>query len=359
MISIRDTDSVQVLQDKLRNAKHVAVLGNGGIANEFICEVEDCDVTWIIKDNFINSAFLDPGASEFLINQIKTVKPKGEQKYLKRWQYESNSKSLVDATKLEEKTGPALGPDWHKNLDLKGLGSKENVNIQYSTTIQSIEETSDSSSNKKELKIVLTNGHEFGCDFLVSATGVNPATGFFEGQKVKLGEDGGIEVNESFETSIADVYAAGDCCTPGWEIAPHWVHMRLWTQAKQMGTCVARSITACLQNEPKLPLDICFEVFTHVTTFFGYKVIMLGNFNAKGLDKNKCEILFRCTKNMEYIKVILHEDKLCGAILIGETDYEETFENLILNQFDLGFIKDGLLDPDVDIEDYFDYLFSC
>ena len=43
-----------------------------------------------------------------------------------------------------------------------------------------------------------------------------------------------------------------------------------------------------------------------------------------------------------------------GAILIGETDLEETFENLILNQLDLTDLKDDLLDPGIDIDDYFD-----
>ena len=43
-----------------------------------------------------------------------------------------------------------------------------------------------------------------------------------------------------------------------------------------------------------------------------------------------------------------------GAILIGETDLEETFENLILNQLDLSCYGEELLNPDIDIEDYFD-----
>ena len=82
---------------------------------------------------------------------------------------------------------------------------------------------------------------------------------------------------------------------------------------------------------------------------------------------------------------------MVGAILIGETDLEvriitsqlvstpcawkltitllsgtlitmlsnclsvqETFENLILNQMDLSRFGESLLDPDIDIEDYFD-----
>lgn len=54
------------------------------------------------------------------------------------------------------------------------------------------------------------------------------------------------------------------------------------------------------------------------------------------------------------MKVVLSEGKLVGAILIGETDLEETFENLALNRTDLTPFKDHLLDPAVDIDDFFD-----
>jgi NAD(P)H-nitrite reductase large subunit len=57
---------------------------------------------------------------------------------------------------------------------------------------------------------------------------------------------------------------------------------------------------------------------------------------------------------MEFIKVIMKDGRMCGAILIGNTNLEETFENLILNQMDLSAFGESLLDPSIDIEDYFD-----
>ena len=58
---------------------------------------------------------------------------------------------------------------------------------------------------------------------------------------------------------------------------------------------------------------------------------------------------------MEYVKLVLSEDRLFGAVLIGETDLEEVLENLILNQIDLTPFKDSLLDPQIDLEDFFDW----
>ena len=55
---------------------------------------------------------------------------------------------------------------------------------------------------------------------------------------------------------------------------------------------------------------------------------------------------------LEYVKVIVQNGRVIGAVLIGETGLEETFENLILNQMDIS--QFDLLDPRVDLEDYFD-----
>ena len=56
----------------------------------------------------------------------------------------------------------------------------------------------------------------------------------------------------------------------------------------------------------------------------------------------------------EYIKVVLKDGRMHGALMIGDTDMEETFENLILNGMDLTPFRDDLLNPNIDIEDFFD-----
>jgi len=52
------------------------------------------------------------------------------------------------------------------------------------------------------------------------------------------------------------------------------------------------------------------------------------------------------------MKVVLRGGRMVGAVLIGETDLEEAFENLILNQLDVSIYGEELLSRD--IEDYFD-----
>jgi hypothetical protein len=54
------------------------------------------------------------------------------------------------------------------------------------------------------------------------------------------------------------------------------------------------------------------------------------------------------------VKLVVYRGKLVGALLMGDTGLEEVCENLILNGLDISGIGVGMLDPDIDIADFFD-----
>ncbi|XDV25310.1 hypothetical protein PO909_029243 [Leuciscus waleckii] len=302
VLGIRDTDSAQDFQKRLSKAKRIVVIGNGGIALELVYEVEGCEVIWAIKDKAIGNTFFDAGAAQFFIPSLEAEK-KDRSLPCKRSRY-TTDKTGVGHSGASGELGSALGPDWHEGIELRGAEqSSSGVHIEYE------------------------------CEF-------------------DLAEDHGLRVDDHMRTSEQDVYAAGDVCTAGWKPSTLWQQMRLWTQARQMGWYAARCMAADVLEEP-IELDFCFELFTHITKFFNYKVVLLGKFNAQGLGFDH-ELLVRCTKGQEYVKVVLTGGRMVGAVLIGETDLEETFENLILNQMDLSRYGEELLNPNIDIEDYFD-----
>lgn len=82
-------------------------------------------------------------------------------------------------------------------------------------------------------------------------------------------------------------------------------------------------------------------------------MILLGLFNGQKLGSDY-EIIVRVSERVEYVKVVMQDGRMQGAILVGDTDLEETFENLILNQLDLSAYGEDILNPNIDIEDYFD-----
>lgn len=341
IVGIRDTDSVEILIEKLKYCTHLLVVGNGGIASELVYKVKNIEIHWVVKDNHISATFVDPGAAEFFQNSLHTDNVEVDI-VSKRMRYQEDE---------FKKSGAALGPDWYKNLCISGGNmntTEKQVTIHYQNEINSVVQ----SDTDHPLEVVLTDGKKLQCDLIVSATGVSPNQNFLTNNKFELSEDGGIQVDQYMRTNLKNVYAAGDICNASWPLAKHWFQMKLWTQARQMGCYAAKCMAGHLNNEDVLQ-DFCFEIFTHSTKLFGYKVILLGLYNGQKLDK-KYEILLRTTKGMEYIKFVIENHKLQGAVLIGETDLEETCENLILNQINLEPYGDDILNPDIDIEDYFD-----
>ncbi|XP_031843890.1 pyridine nucleotide-disulfide oxidoreductase domain 1 [Nomia melanderi] len=353
VLGIRDTESVVQFSEKIKNSRKIIIVGNGGIATEIVHEVDGIEIVWVIKDKHISATFVDPGAAEFFMDKVYRTDASsnaGTSTVSKTMRY-----TISDTT--VGKDGPALGPNWHNNVDIKGTAFKSaKVEIEYESEVLKILDASEKEKyNPTEdwpVYVELTNGKIIGCDFIVSATGVIPNTNILGLEDFKKGEDGGLLVDWKLETSEHDVYAAGDVCCAGWEIPEHWFQMKLWTQAYQMGRYAAKSMVSVLKNEDFLQ-DFCFELFTHVTKFFGYKVVLLGLYNGQKLNNNY-EILLRMTKGEEYVKLVLKDGKMQGAVLIGETDLEEMCENLILNQLDLSIYGEDLLNPDIDIEDYFD-----
>ncbi len=59
--------------------------------------------------------------------------------------------------------------------------------------------------------VKLQNGTELPCELAVVAIGVTPNTALARGAGLKIGERGGIEVNDYMQTSDPDIYAVGDC----------------------------------------------------------------------------------------------------------------------------------------------------
>lgn len=350
VIGIRDTDSVKELQTRIATSKKVVIIGNGGIATELVYEIHGIEVVWVIKDSHISATFIDPGAAQFFEERVHGQVDGEIEGPVKRLKYIiSNEENAING----DKTGAALGPDWHTNVNLQGLLQHDKkVTVEYCCELKRILPDIEIIDKEWPVYIELTNGKIVGCDFIVSATGVEPNVDFIKETGIELTSDGGIKVDTKLESSLKDVYAAGDACTCSWDIAEHWIQMRLWTQARQMGTYAAKAMHCSLNNE-EFWQDFCFELFTHVTSFFGMKVVLLGLFNGQRLD-NSYEILLRVTKHKEYVKLILKNGRMQGAVLVGDTDLEEMCENLILNHLDLTDMADDLLDPNLDIDDYFD-----
>ena len=404
-ITVRDVDSVQRLRARLHTARRVLVAGNGGIAMELVgalvSDVSDAKtkpeparrrcLVWATRHASIGDSFFDRDAAAFLLRVATRGEAEEEndipeahslEKSLRRGTRKRRRVAEADEAEAEavfsnRGEGAAAGPDWTRrllprvrasNVDPEaapvrasnaGKGSRDGFRL----VLRRDSELARVSAGDDDWPAyaTLTNGERFGVDVVVAAAGVDPAPriDWLPEGSFPRARDGGVAVNETFRcVSDESVFAAGDVASTSRDDDPRtqWFQMRLWAQARTSGTYVARVMTGDADAEA---LGFNYEIFTHTTRFFGLKVILLGLYNGQKLEHEpESDVVMYTRSEMEpepsFVRVLLLRGRMVGAVLVGETELEETFENLILDGVDLSRFGPELLDPELDIADYFD-----
>ncbi|GJQ09179.1 hypothetical protein GpartN1_g5231.t1 [Galdieria partita] len=378
VLTLRDTTSLEKLCKAVRSCRRIAIVGNGGIALELVYALQGCEVYWIIRDATIGTAFFDEETSEFLWEVFEDSTGKEKNIGTTRDSMESDESFADDDNMSQGPIGFSPGPNWlydEQDSDkgkrfsrLKGRLSTKKVNILNNCHVLSVhfnnnenEEIFDSNrvQNVWPVSIELSKyPHTVVCDWLVSAVGVKPNTEFLQSTPLLLfseEDDKGIVVNHKMETNLGNVFAAGDCCkVVDSECSPLWFQMRLWSQAFFMGKVAAHSLLETGED-----YSMYFEMFTHVTEFFGNKIVLLGCYNAEALGSDFEMITYRTPRDVDLlerklIRVVLYKGRMYGAVLVGDTDLEDTFENLILSGLNVEEMKETLVSPEIGVDDYFD-----
>jgi pyridine nucleotide-disulfide oxidoreductase domain-containing protein 1 len=396
ILLVRDSDSVEVMLAAVAGARRVALVGNGGIGLELAYAINSCAVTWIIKDSYVGNSFFDARGGDALF------------RFLQRKMEENGDSSLPSKAQPHLPPSPTepvmpmphaspdftlhstgVGPSWLSRKEGPVMFDRDgnrdgcdspatnyrncNLHIERNCSITKLRD----GDGDWPIALDLSNGGAVLCDVVICATGVAPNVEWLSssfGENVILDTacdaassndaSGGILVRAGNmqSTSRPDVFGAGDCVTVlrGSDMKAadgnNWFQMRLWTQAVATGRAAAAGMAAYLLGDGSAPdVGLEFELFTHVTRFFGQKVALLGRYNAQGLDSGY-EVLEGGggEGDDQFVRVVVEKGKVRGALLIGDTDLSETYENLILDQLDVGHLGAELVDPSIDLDDYFD-----
>ncbi len=88
--------------------------------------------------------------------------------------------------------------------------------------------------------VISKTGEQLKCQFVGLTTGVKPNIGFIEGDEIET--DQGVLINEYFETSMPDVYAAGDCAQFRKPKEGEPAIEQLWYTGKMQAETLAKTI---------------------------------------------------------------------------------------------------------------------
>ncbi|TLY39480.1 MAG: hypothetical protein E6K58_13405, partial [Nitrospirae bacterium] len=146
---------------------------------------------------------------------------------------------------------------------------------------------------------------------VVVAIGVRPDIGFLNGSGVRT--DRGILIDHEFRTNVPDVFAAGDAAQTYDPISGQFRVVTNWNNAVEQGK-LAGGIMAGSSDVYRGVIVSNSETFSGVrVTVLGVTlptadgtIVMTGRDQAKGI----------------YRKLVLRQDKLIGALLVGNTSGE-------------------------------------
>jgi NAD(P)H-nitrite reductase large subunit len=192
------------------------------------------------------------------------------------------------------------------------------------------------------IKVELDNGSAVDADLVVVATGVASNTDFLAGSGVEI--DQGIKVDNHLQSSVADIYAAGDCAqgpdfsTGGWS-----VHAIQPTAAEHGRIAALNMAGREARYKGSLNMNV-LDTAGLISASFGSWDGVEGGTSAEALD----------AEQYRYMRLEFDGgDCLVGALSLGRTDHIGVLRGLIQTRISLGPWKERLMqDPNRIAEAY-------
>ena len=181
------------------------------------------------------------------------------------------------------------------------------------------------------------NGDRYDCDFVGIAIGLNFNTEFITDTEIE--QDDGVVVDEYMQTSVPDVYAAGDLTRFYDTILGEYAQNGSWGSAKMQGQVAATNMVA---DEPTEEFR---WVSSYSITHFDFPFLSFGH---PTIGDTYVE---RKYSDTEWRRLAIKNGKLVGGVLIGDLSPQTKYKKLIREEVDVTGQTDVLLEQMVELDD--------
>lgn len=149
----------------------------------------------------------------------------------------------------------------------------------------------------------LAGGEVIPADLVIVSAGVRASTKV--AQEAGIQTDRAIVVDEKMHTNLTDIYACGDCAQY------KGINYAIWPQALEMGKVAGANAAGD---------SLTYETVNAALTFHGMDTALfaIGD-NGKNADIKYKTVEFKDPMKMVYEKYYFSNNRLCGAILLGDT----------------------------------------
>jgi nitrite reductase (NADH) large subunit len=189
--------------------------------------------------------------------------------------------------------------------------------------------------------VTLASGRGVACELVASALGVVPNSEFLANTGIALAPNGAVAVNRRLQSSLPNIWAAGDVAN----VAGQW--LALWEPARLQARVAAQNMRG--GNAEHQP-----GVHYFATRLFDLDFARLGEIERR---EGREELIDfpRGTGQIAYRKLVVEGGKLVGALMIGERALRvraigRNMKRLIDAAVDVSEIKHRLLEPSFDVE---------
>ncbi len=178
----------------------------------------------------------------------------------------------------------------------------------------------------------LTDGDTIPCELVIFAIGVLPDTSIVEGSGIET--DRGIVVDDQMRASAEGVYAAGDVAQARELICGEKRCIAIFPNAYRQGTIAGRNMAGD---------DATWHggLVMNAVNVVDLPTISVGVTEA--LDGEYEELMQLDEDAYTYRKIVLHGDRIVGAVFVGEIERAGIVTGLIREQVDVSAFRDLLL----------------
>lgn len=179
----------------------------------------------------------------------------------------------------------------------------------------------DQNRHTGQLRIQLRSGRTLTADAMVYAVGTQPNIEFAQESGIESAR--GLLVNDHLQTSDPDIFAIG-------EIAEHnGKTLGITSAAEKQADVLARFLHGDVQS------TYDGAVSMNILKLSGLDLCSIGIPEIPANNEGYDEVLFIDTAMRYYKKCIIKDDRLVGAILVGDKSEFAEFRNLIENKIEL------------------------
>jgi NAD(P)H-nitrite reductase large subunit len=209
------------------------------------------------------------------------------------------------------------------------------------------QDVSEVIGDPETMAIKLDSGKALECTLLIVGKGVTPNIDLVKEGEVKTGM--GIISNKLLETSVPNIYCAGDVCESFDLAAGKLAVNALWPMAVEQGRTAGLNMAGAGINYEG-------SVGMNAIEFFGLPVVSLGEYKMSS-DCSGCEELkILDEKAGVYKKIVLKDNIIVGAIFTQDIKASGVFLRLIREKVNVSIFKDKLLSDNFGYPDIMDYV---